>query len=78
VAELPCVDAIFGVLHRRYEQRGGAIMKSRLTFEMEAELKTSLESWAREEDRSIGSLLRRIAERSLQERRAANEAAEAR
>jgi hypothetical protein len=44
--------------------------RERLTFEMEPETKSTLEAWAREEDRSIGSLLRRIVERSVQERRA--------
>jgi hypothetical protein len=45
--------------------------RERLTFEMEPETKTTLEAWAREEDRSVGSLLRRIVERAAQERRAA-------
>src|SRR5882724_7938207 len=38
--------------------------RERLTFEMEPEIKTTLEAWAREEDRSIGSLLRRIVEKA--------------
>jgi hypothetical protein len=52
--------------------------RERLTFEMEAETRSTLEAWAREEDRSIGSLLRRIVEKAAQERRAAAEASEAR
>ncbi len=43
--------------------------RERLTFEMEAETRSTLEAWAREEDRSIGSLLRRIVEKAAQERR---------
>jgi hypothetical protein len=52
--------------------------RERLTFEMEPDVKSALETWAREEDRSIGSLLRRIVERSVQERRASAAASEAR
>jgi hypothetical protein len=48
--------------------------RERLTFEMEPETKTILETWAQEEDRSISSLLRRIVEKAAQERRAAAEA----
>ncbi|MCA1474767.1 MULTISPECIES: hypothetical protein [Bradyrhizobium] len=45
--------------------------REKVTFEAEPEIKTELETWAREEDRSAGSLLRRIVERAIQERRAA-------
>ncbi|WP_445215678.1 hypothetical protein ACKWRH_24925 [Bradyrhizobium sp. Pa8] len=48
--------------------------RDRLTFEMEPDTKTTLETWAREEDRSVGSLLRRIVDKAAQERRAAAEA----
>jgi hypothetical protein len=50
--------------------------RPRFTFEMEPEIKSTLETWAREEDRSIGSLLRRIVERAAEERRAGAAAGE--
>ena len=59
--------AAFVTVARSNEER--SMKRERLTFEMEAEIKTSLESWAREEDRSIGSLLRRLVEQSVRERR---------
>ena len=52
--------------------------RERLTFEMEPETKSALEMWAREEDRSVGSLLRRIVEKAAQERRGVAAASEAR
>lgn len=51
--------------------------REKVTFETEPAIKTTLETWAREEDRSVGSLLRRIVERAAQERRAASAASEA-
>jgi hypothetical protein len=72
VSTLRCVAPVFLIRHRRPEQHGDASMKrERITFEMEAETRSTLETWAREEDRSIGSLLRRIVEKAAQERRAA-------
>jgi hypothetical protein len=53
-------------------------MRERLTFELPPETKSTLETWAREEDRSIGSLLRRIVERAAQERRTGSAVSEAR
>jgi hypothetical protein len=52
--------------------------RERLTFEMEPEIKTALEDWSRAEDRSMGSLLRRIVEKSVLEHRATAAASEAR
>ncbi|MDH2400786.1 hypothetical protein QCM77_12655 [Bradyrhizobium sp. SSUT18] len=45
--------------------------REKVTFETEPEIKAALETWAREEDRSVGSLLRRIVDQAAQERRAA-------
>lgn len=70
-----CVVAARRCLHRPAQQFGGVVMKrEKVTFEAEPELKTTLEDWARAEDRSVGSLLRRIVERAAQERRAASAA----
>lgn len=52
--------------------------REKVTFEAEPEVKTELEAWARAEDRSVGSLLRRIVEKASQERRAAAAVSEVR
>jgi hypothetical protein len=52
--------------------------EARITVEMPVETKTELEMWAAEEGGcSIGSLMRRIIKRSLQERRGAGLSGEA-
>jgi hypothetical protein len=73
VSAVGCVAGVLCAPHRLSEQQGEFAMKQRerLTFEMEPAIKTTLESWARAEDRSVGSLLRRIVEKAAQERRAA-------
>jgi hypothetical protein len=55
--------------HQHSEQRGVCSMKrERLTFELEAETKAAVEAMAREQDRSIGWLLRQMVARGLAER----------
>jgi hypothetical protein len=45
--------------------------RDRLTFEMREETRTALEVWARQDgNRSVGSLLRQLVEKAVQERRA--------
>jgi hypothetical protein len=52
-------------------------LDARVTVELEPATKAALEELARSEDRSVSSLLRRQAERIVQERRVAAAASEA-
>jgi len=63
-------SALLGLSARRIvapKQRSASMKRERLTFEMEPELKASLETRARAEDRSVSSLIRLLLAQCLAE-----------